>query len=507
MPKIYLILIILLVGCLIIAGFLIYFNNKPAAIIFKPPVYHYSYFSKSDFFDQAYLAAKTQNFQPSARAIMVSHHLLAADLIAETFGVLKSDEPVTILLISPNHFSAGDNKIITSEAIWQTPYGEIQPDYELINSITVNNLVSVEEGPFDQEHGVSGIVPFIKKSLPNAKIVPIIVKDSTTIEQAIKTADEIFPLLPQNAKLVLSFDFSHYLTDRAAVFHDLNSLAAMENFDLAAVSRLDVDSRPGLAMAMELLKNFGSEQFNLLANTNSSKLTGQDILETTSYLDGYFCHGSPASEKVETILFFPPVESATSTLIGFDRHGENYSVEYLERLFTGQDKTVATIINNGNFSQANLILNKTGFTDISIGSQKIQAGDLNIQTLVLPATETFSQKQALARNAINNGADVVLVNGNYDSPLEIYKNRLIIYGQGSGLNDLSLNNGSVSVAYGLAFKNNELSVTILPIASENGKYKLLIGKLNDTILSAIAENSEATLGKQIKQGLIIINLK
>lgn len=504
MRKKYLLLLLFLVGAGIVAGFLVdYCQNRPANLQVAQ-IFHNSYFSQSEFFDQAYKAAKTADKRSdNIKAILVNHHLLAGNFIAESFNYIATTAPITVVLISPNHFSAGRGNFIASAGTWHTPYGDLVPDSALVKKLSDANLISVDESPFSQEHGASGIMPFVKKSLPNAKVVPVIVNDHVTAKQAQQIADSIYPLLPSNCLLVLSFDFSHYLTGRAADFHDVKSLAAIENFDLASISRLDSDSRPGLIFSLKLLKDFGNENFNLLENSNSSRLTHQDILETTSYITGYFTSGSEKSSLTNTFLVFPPIDISTTTQSGFDRYGKNFAVEYLERLFTGQDATMATV-NSESINQFNQTLKRLGFTNISSKSQTILAGDLKISSLVLPPSATMIQKQTAAYAEIDKGADVVIINGQYNSPIETYKNKIIIYGQGSGLTDESLKDGSVSVAYGISLTNNNLTITILPLAAQGEKYKLLVGKQNDTILSAIAAVSYANISGQIRQGIINI---
>ncbi len=487
------------------AGFLVYYKNIHSVAPQNQQVFHNSYFSQSDFFDQAYKSAKPAGeHKGDIKAILVNHHLLAGNFIAESFNYIATAAPVTVVLISPNHFSAGQGNFIMSAGVWHTPYGDLAPDSELVKKLSDAGLASVEEPPFSQEHGISGIVPFIKKSLPNAKVVPIIVNDRVSPEQAEKIAHSIYSLLPNNSLLVLSFDFSHYLTGRAADFHDIKSLSAIENFDLDSTTRLDSDSRPGLIFSLELLKESGSENFSLLENSNSSNLTHQDILETTSYITGYFAPGPPKNISSDTILAFPPIENSTTTISGFDRYGKSFSVEYLERLFTGQDVTMATVISEST-NQFNQILKRFGFTDISSASQSTRAGNLKVSSLVLPTSASLIQKQTAAHAEIDKGFDVVVENGKYNLPIEIYKNKVIIYGQGIGLTDESLKNGSISVAYGIALAGNSLKLVILPFAAEAVKYKLLINKQNDTILSELAEASSPALSSQIKQGIINIS--
>ena len=331
--------VIFLIACLVIAaaGFLVVrgFLMPKSASPLLPVCCHQSYFSQPDFFDQAYKEAKPlAGPEPAGiKAIMVNHHLLAGAYIAEAFNQVATTAPLTVLLISPNHFSAGNANVIASAEQWQTPYGQLGPNGGLIQALAAQHLINIDESPFTQEHGISGIVPFIKKSLPNATVVPVIFNDRMPFAASQVLADEMFKNLPPNVLIVGSFDFSHYLTDRAASFHDLKNLADVESFNLPDIYKLDIDSRPGLAFYLRLLQDGGDEKFTLLEHSNSAELTQQDFLETTSYITGYFQAGSASTTTVKSMLSFG---SLVPSIIPYT----NPSLAYLDRLFYGQDQTI-----------------------------------------------------------------------------------------------------------------------------------------------------------------------
>ena len=145
-----------------------------------PTELHYSYFSSKQFSDEAYQNAQRPNLKKTAeaRGVIVNHHLLAPNLIAETINTLATTSPLTVILISPNHFQAGRGQIISSVAKWDTPYGLLDSDCGLIYQLQSHRLLTLEESPFIPEHGISGIVSFIKKSLPNAKVIPLSISDT-----------------------------------------------------------------------------------------------------------------------------------------------------------------------------------------------------------------------------------------------------------------------------------------------------------------------------------------
>ena len=465
---------------------------------------HYSYFSQKDFYEQAYSAAKpaTVTDKSAIRGIMTNHHLLAASFIAETFNAVATSAPVTVLLISPNHFDAGKADVITSAESWQTPYGILQPDSVTVQKLSNDHLAAIEEDPFAQEHGVSGIVAFIKKSLPNATVVPVIFRNRITLAQSLKLADGYAQVLPTSTLIVGSFDFSHYLTSRAADFHDIENLADVESFNFGSLYNLDIDSRPGLAFFLRLLKDSGDQNFHLLERSNSAKLTRVDALETTSYIDGYFSAGGSSSATTDTLLSVPSIISSAEALAQMDFRGKQYALTYLERLFYGQDITDAFLEKPD--SQALSQLARLKIKPVFDNQITENLGSLKVALIDCAAKGENGEERA--KRAIDEGAETAVCQGTVENRIEIYKNKPIIYAAGDLLDGHTISDSKTSLAVGLAYQNRQLRICLLPIGAEQGQLKLLIGKENDKVLADTAEKSAVSeqIKQEIRQGIIII---
>ncbi|MBX4187326.1 MAG: AmmeMemoRadiSam system protein B [Candidatus Doudnabacteria bacterium] len=265
---------------------------------------HYGINQNAEFFEQAYANISAQKPSDPIAGITVNHHLLAPHLIAREFALVATDKPITVLLVSPNHFYRGNGGAITSQYDWQTPYGVLKADQTLATKLSETGLVNIDETPFEQEHGISSIVGFIKKSLPNAKIVPVIVKDNLPDSQVDELALKLQETLPKDVLIVGSLDFSHYLPSNAAKFHDIQTLAVINNFDYKLIPKLDIDSHPGLQLLLKYFDATGHKKFVVTAHENSSTVTGNySFVETTSYINGYFTQGQNQTDSHRTILY------------------------------------------------------------------------------------------------------------------------------------------------------------------------------------------------------------
>lgn len=316
-----------------------------------PHQVHYSFYSTRPVFDNAYAAAPlSTSTVKNIKGITVTHHLLAANLIAGMFDQVATTAPITVVLISPNHFSAGNGEVITSAYDWQTPYGIVPVNCKAVQDLVKTGLISDEEDPFVKEHGISGIVPFIKKSLPNASVVPIIVKDTLSETGRQQVAEALYKEFGDTVLVVASFDFSHYLPSQEADFHDAKTLSVLQDFDYGSMSSLDTDSAPGVEVSLRLLQKMGATRFDVSDHTNSAKfLHDVSIEQTTSYIDGTFTVAPPIQNHTATIVAFGDMMLDRGIRLDIQKKGPFYPFEHIERFLLGSDVVVANA--EGAFTQ------------------------------------------------------------------------------------------------------------------------------------------------------------
>ena len=140
--------------------------------------------------------------------LIVNHHLLADKLIVRGLYLGATDKPITIVLLSPNHFGRGYGPITVAAKDWRTPAGYLHADQNVIDALAKAKAAEIDDRPFELEHGVTNILPFIKKLYPRAKIVPIIIKDGLSNERGPKTPK---PLIYENLKMIIYESIINYL--------------------------------------------------------------------------------------------------------------------------------------------------------------------------------------------------------------------------------------------------------------------------------------------------------
>ncbi len=367
--------------------------------------YHQSAFSTATFFDKAF--AKVEDVAPLARAdevqgLVVPHHLLAEKMIARAFKTVARADKFTVILLSPNHFSQGRGDFIVPGQDWQTPYGDLMLDKDLLEILTANNVCVPDDQPFANEHGVNNLTAFIKKAFPKATFLPIIVNDATGDEDLKILANILNDNLKSNDLVIASLDFSHEMTDTVAQFHDQFSKTVLYNLDVTAAGRVDVDSRPTLKTFLQYLQLRGAENFNFLDNKNSSIIMKRpEQSDVTSYLTGYYLLGEKQSSPVITVAAFGDMMLDRYVGQALQTKSWDYAWGAQPRLFYGTD-----------FSMANLEGVFTDFPSKPLAPNNLQ---FTFSPEILPSIKTvgFNLFSLANNHSLNFGAEGFTQNKKY----------------------------------------------------------------------------------------------
>lgn len=292
---------LLIISICVFALLFLWFQKKPVEPIDTQPVlsseksgnskvYHLSYRSGEDCYEDAYRKAGDGVLGGKVLGGVVTHHFFASGLIAEFFRKLEGQQNVeTVIILAPNHFNAGFGEALVSAAYWDTPFGDLEPDNVLIQDLLYEKLVEIDEKPFESEHSISTIVPFIKKTFPDAKVVPVIMKEGKGFENCKRIAD----LLDRNSNgrflVIASVDFSHGLSSDLAIEEDGKSISAIKSFDFDAVRDADIDSPPAVYTLLKFLDSQNARRLLFSRGSNSYLIDeSSDENETVGYFIAHF---------------------------------------------------------------------------------------------------------------------------------------------------------------------------------------------------------------------------
>lgn len=245
-----------------------------------------------EFFDTAYDRIDVDT-EREAIAGLSAHHLLIPDKIAEVFATFATKKSVTLVLVSPNHFSVGISAAQTTVGTWATPYGDVEVDDvaidELLSSVS---FLRLETLAFPNEHGIAALTPFVARSLPNAKIVPIILDESLASEDAWALGETIARELP-DAILIASIDMTHYQDAEYTAENDAQVMALLDSAMECAATHcgfdFDIDSNASLRTLLGFVYAKGGGEWRLTHHGSSLEMGATTKpADNTSHILGYF---------------------------------------------------------------------------------------------------------------------------------------------------------------------------------------------------------------------------
>lgn len=236
--------------------------------------------------------------------IVVPHFDFAKDLREKlTSQLAQKISPAKIIIVSVNHYNAGTNDIISTDKNWNFSTSQPKINQRLFDQITADKSVVSDEPAFLNEHGIYNIFPDLSVKFPSALFLPIIIKDTTSRSRIDLLLDELYVDCP-DCLLVASIDFSHYNPNSLTQIHDQMSLSALANRDVNLAWRAETDSPQSLYLTTSWATKTGVNQFHLFDHNNSGEATGNDDVENTSYVLGYYSNSAEnTSAHVQSTTF------------------------------------------------------------------------------------------------------------------------------------------------------------------------------------------------------------
>ncbi|MDP2631183.1 MAG: AmmeMemoRadiSam system protein B [Candidatus Uhrbacteria bacterium] len=346
-----LVAVVLLVGSFWLGSFVA--NSRPVAKVIEviledsevQPTYSSGTYSE-EFYDLAYSKAGDVQAVESSSGI-VAHHMLIADKVAEVFMALGSEDVDTVVMLSPNHFDLGVTSAQTTLGAWGTPYGILEVDADAVQDLVESvEVLEIADSTFDYEHGISALTPFVVRSFPNAKIVPIALHESLSDAQAQEIAQSIVDVL-DDAVVIASIDMSHMLPDVTAEFHDAVTLRQIDAGGKCAECdiQLEVDANSVLNVLFAVNSARETQKWNLTHHGSSLQMGATtDWEENTSHILGYFTKGAPTGESFAALHIVGDIMLDRGVRKLIDTAGTvEYPWEKMERYLSGTHLTIGNL--------------------------------------------------------------------------------------------------------------------------------------------------------------------
>jgi MEMO1 family protein len=443
---------------------------------------------------------------------ITSHHFFVAKKINDFFYSLKKQNPKTIVIIGPNHYNVGKSDVLISREPYKTPWGWLNPDGDVIEKLIGAKVATNDEGPFSREHSISALVGFMKYHLPDAKIVPIILKRNANQSEVRNLAEKLDGILPNDSIVVASVDFSHHLSGLASKYHDEKSISVISSFDFERIFGSEIDS-PGSVYALERYLELKHAQKMSYENTNSAEFSGNpNQSDVTSYVFSKFYSGNPENSKNISILNlgnmkieknFLSGETTTENVfekiagpegnffkgtdltfadfqyenilkMGLNDYFRKYKIELLGEII-GHEKYISREISGKKIAffyvNEREMINSLAYLSDLVRKEKSENNYLifYIDWSGSTNSEDLESKRGMARIIIDNGADIIFGNGATEIPhVEIYNGKVIFYPSSNIVNERKS-----GIITGMVFDGDKEKFYLFPYEFQDGQLAFL----------------------------------
>lgn len=167
-------------------------------------------------------------------AIIAPHagYEYSGQVAAYAYKLVQGKDYESVVILSPSHRYAFEGCSIYLNGGYETPLGIAAVDEALAKEISKATGFSYIAKAHKEEHAVEIQVPFIQKTFPQAKIVPIVMgypRKSTILNLAngLKKA-----LVDKKALIIASTDLSHFLSKNEANTRDQETVGLIQDFKI-----------------------------------------------------------------------------------------------------------------------------------------------------------------------------------------------------------------------------------------------------------------------------------
>jgi len=219
--------------------------------------------------------------------IAIPHHLLAADLIARGMWAASGSSYDRILLLSPDHFRRSRRALATTRRGFDTVLGQVEVDQSATQHLIERKDLVDDSDLFSHEHGITGVLPFLRDVFPGVSVVPVVVGVGTDMHDWDAALDLLKQIVTPHTLIVQSTDYSHYLLPQLSRSRDQETLNVIAVGDPTAVAGLHqsnhLDSKASQYLQMRLQHDVFHSHAAVIANRNSFEYVHENV-PSTSYV-------------------------------------------------------------------------------------------------------------------------------------------------------------------------------------------------------------------------------
>ncbi len=243
---------------------------------------------------------------PRIRAVIVPHHLVASASIAAGIRALRGEHFSRIILLSPDHFHQCRTVLCTVNATYHTFFGDVSASRDVVAELSSSSLVTIQPDLFKREHGIFAVVPFVAHDFPGVPVTPIAMSQDLPWRSDETALSHLFDhLINRQTILIVSSDFSHYLSLPQAQQMDAQTQKTIASRNVDAIARLQDPAQSDCPGCLWTLASLASQQQFyhpvVLMHTNSATLLHDSTVpKTTSHFSMIWYEQTPSSTAMNT---------------------------------------------------------------------------------------------------------------------------------------------------------------------------------------------------------------
>ncbi len=218
-------------------------------------------------------------------------YIYSGPTAAYAFRLVQGKPYDTVVIIGTSHQHGFDGCSIYPRGGFETPLGVAAVDEEMASRIAKSSGFSFVPEAHTKEHSVEVQVPFIQKTLQEAKIVPIVMgyPSRRTVYALGNALGETLKSAGKKILIVASTDMSHYLSKEDANAVDSKTINLIEKLNTSAIiDKVGAGENMmcgggGVAATILAVKKTGTTRVEVLHYTDSAETSG-DSEHVVGYL-------------------------------------------------------------------------------------------------------------------------------------------------------------------------------------------------------------------------------
>lgn len=154
----------------------------------------------------------------------------SGQVAAHSYSLVQGKKYRAVIVIGPSHRYGFEGCSIYLKGAYQTPLGNVEVDEDLASELAEASGFGYVPRAHQQEHSLEVQIPFIQKTLPQAKIVPVVMgyQSRKTITSLARALTRVLP--GKNALVIASTDLSHFFPKQKANKTDFDTITLIQSF-------------------------------------------------------------------------------------------------------------------------------------------------------------------------------------------------------------------------------------------------------------------------------------